>query len=196
MMSPEEIAQVLSIGLSFCAIWFCLFYLYRDFAADLFREKMFDLRAQFFEEAERGLIEFDHLAYGLLRSTMNGFIRYAHKLTLMDCLIIMLITRRKAETVHEYAFTKRWTMSIRDLPQDKKDRLEEFRKRMVSLSVKHVMLSSPCLMLTIAPICASLSIFRASPDSIKKKSLCKIETTVGPSLQSTALAYGKEVFAL
>ena len=198
-MNPKEIAQVVSIGLSFCAIWYCIFYLYRDLAVDSFRDKMFSLRDEFFDEAKAGNIDFKHISYGLLRNTMNGFIRYAHRLTFLDCVISMLCLKHKINTEHEFSFTKRWEHSINDLPVETKNKLEEYRSRMLRLAVKHVIISSPCLFFTCLPFWMLKSIFckrknRCSTAS-KIEPITKIQKTFSCSMQSTALAYGKEALA-
>lgn len=57
-------------------------FLYRDYRIDLFRERMFALRDELFRMAANGDLSFDHPAYGLMRSTLNGLIRYADAVTL------------------------------------------------------------------------------------------------------------------
>ncbi len=57
------------------------FWLYRDYRIDLFRQRLFALRDELFDLARSGAISFDDRAYGLLRSTLNGFIRFGHRLT-------------------------------------------------------------------------------------------------------------------
>lgn len=194
-MSPNEIAKVLSIGLSFCAAWYFIACIYRNFAVDDFRDKMFALRDEFFDAANDGLIDFDHLAYGLLRSTMNGFIRHANKLTFFDCVVTMLVLRKQQKTLHEFSFTGRWEDAITALPEEAKTDLEKYRTKMLSLAIKHVIFSSPFLMFIVIPPTFLFVLQKNLCTSIRCRIMTLFQNTFGCSMQSTALAYGKEALA-
>src|SRR5688572_24898474 len=74
-------------------IWILLFWLYRDYRIDSFRQSMFRLRDRLFDEAALGRIDFAHPAYGSLRITMNGFIRSGHRSSLLHCLAFVIAVR-------------------------------------------------------------------------------------------------------
>src|SRR5437667_11487736 len=76
----------LSTTLSLLALWALFHWLYRDYRVDLFRQRMFTLRDQLFDIAASGRIAFDDPAYGKLRSMINGYIRFAHRINLPLCL--------------------------------------------------------------------------------------------------------------
>jgi hypothetical protein len=71
----------LSTTLSLMALWALFHWLYRDYRVDLFRQRMFALRDELFELAASGRIAFDDPAYGKLRSMLNGYIRFAHRIS-------------------------------------------------------------------------------------------------------------------
>src|SRR5438105_11888454 len=111
----HEAMTVIASLVSLLGLWTLLFWFYHDYAIDKVRQEMFALRDQFFDEAAAGLIPFDHPAYGLLRSTMNGFIRFAHKLTLPDLLVLGVIDRFSSDRVSaEQAFSSRFGKAVVD----------------------------------------------------------------------------------
>jgi hypothetical protein len=147
-MKYEAMTAMVSL-VSLLGLWI-LFWLYRDYSIDKVRQEMFTLRDQFFDEAAAGLIPFDHAAYGLLRSTMNGFIRFAHKLTLPDLLVLRVIDRFSGDDVSaEQPFSIRFQNAVADLPDDVKTRIITFQWRMNVILVKHLARSSPIIMLTV-----------------------------------------------
>jgi hypothetical protein len=52
---------------------------------------MFALRDELFDDASEGQIAFDSAAYGILRKTMNGGIRFAHRMNLPFALSLVMI---------------------------------------------------------------------------------------------------------
>ena len=76
--------------ISITILWVGLFWLYRDYCIDLFRQRMFALRDELFDQAAKGAIPFNHKSYGMLRVSMNGFIRFAHDFSLAHFLFVVL----------------------------------------------------------------------------------------------------------
>jgi hypothetical protein len=148
-MNHEAMTAIASL-VSLLGLWILLFWFYRDYSIDKVRQEMFALRDQLFDEAEAGLIPFDHAAYGLLRSTMNGFIRFAHKLTLPDLLVLGVVDRFSGDEMSaEQSFSIRFEAAIADLPSEVTTRLNTFQWRMNTILVKHLARSSPIIMLTV-----------------------------------------------
>src|ERR1035438_863123 len=65
---------------------------------DSFRQNMFALRDELFDYASSGKISFSDPAYRLLRQSMNGFIRHAHRLTFFQIVTNMLAWKVVGET--------------------------------------------------------------------------------------------------
>ena len=79
---------VLSSLISLTGIWCLLFILYRDYRADSLRQDLFEIRDELFDQAASGLVDFDEPAYDMLRETLNGNIRFAHRLSLLRVVFI------------------------------------------------------------------------------------------------------------
>ena len=83
-MTEIQLATALTSCLSLAGLWVLLFKLYPDYCVDRFRQDMFDLRADLFDD---GQIARGHPAYRLLRQTMNGFIRFGHRVNLLHAML-------------------------------------------------------------------------------------------------------------
>lgn len=152
-----------------------VFWVLPAFFVDGFRQKMFALRDSLFSEAAEGLIDFDHPAYGMLRSTMNGYIRFAHRLTLTHALFLMW--RLRGLLPEEPSFETKWEGHVAQLDSRAQERLRSYKERMDRALVRHVLYSSPLLLILIVPwiivwvlvhYCVSglTSFFRGTVDSL------------------------------
>lgn len=115
-----------------------LLELFRRQEVDRFRQKMFELRDKLFLEAANGLVGFDHPAYGYLRTTMNGFIRFAHRVSIWHAVIgFVLAPDRGGEAVAA------WKKKQRNLSPHQRERLDYYRFRMNVLILEHFLLALP-----------------------------------------------------
>lgn len=183
-MTSGDVTIALSSLLSITGIWLLLFWLYRDYCVDKFRQEMFALRDELFDLGRAGTVSYSHPAYGLLRSTMNGFIRFGHRFTLLHALAITLIARERVDEKAEDSFPARWEKSTRDLSPEALEVLRRYRMRMHVLVLKHVLRSSPILVASIvAPLAGwvalrlclgeLLRIFRSPLDGIDSAALAE-----------------------
>lgn len=118
------------VGLAF------LLELFRQQEIDRFRQRMFELRDALFLDAANGLIDFDHPAYGELRTTMNGFIRFAHRLSIWHALIGTALSPGWGQEEGRQA-VEEWKRRTRDLDENQRKRLDGYRLRMLLLIFQH-----------------------------------------------------------
>ncbi len=165
MSEANLVVSILSLaGLCWLALW-----LYPRYRVDLFRHEMFVLRDGFFSEAARGVISFEHPAYGMLRTTMNGFIRFGHQLPLLQFMAWREIFRAKHPT--RTSFQAEWNKNTADLNEEAQNVLRSYRMRMNILIVKHVILGPIPFDLTILAVrrvIAFRSGFKATAAYFKK----------------------------
>src|SRR2546425_10001640 len=83
LIFQSAIALILFLIVLFCAL--------SRLRLDTFREQLFTIRAELFDYAASGKIDFSHPAYRLLRQSMNGFIRYGHQLSFFRLCMALLI---------------------------------------------------------------------------------------------------------
>jgi len=89
---------------------------------EAFRLSLFEIRDSLFDCAANGHIDFDHPAYGMLRSTINGFIRYAHRISCTQMLIFLLFYRFRSSSL-DNSFAERWETEISNLDPETQNHL-------------------------------------------------------------------------
>jgi len=152
-MSNQVVLTVLSSLVSAAGIVYLLFWRVRLLSMDSFRQRLFGLRDELFDYAAVGNIEFAHPAYAMLRSTMNGYIRFAHKTTVWHGLIFALtLSRQDREFVKARSFEKVWAKATAGLRPEVKHQLECFRKRLDKTAFFYFFASSPELLLLFLPL--------------------------------------------
>jgi hypothetical protein len=171
------------LGLAVIWLW-----LYRDYRVDFFRQRMFSLRDELFDEGCRGTISFDHPAYGMLRSTMNGFIRFGHKMGILNFIFfVVYLNKEDQKALREVSFDAHWQNATMDLPMGVKDKLFNYKLRMNMLLVEHLLLVSPFVILTvITPVWLVMFV-----REVVRKLLNKISDRI-EYIDSAALALGSK----
>jgi hypothetical protein len=149
MQDTQTLTIVLSSLFSIAGLWWLLFWLYRDQRIDRFRQEVFDLRDNLFDLAVAGAVRFDDPAYGMLRSTMNGFIRFGHRISLLQFLLFAFL-RESGDLMRSGRwFEEHWKTHVAGLVPEVRDTLERLRLRLDLAVLKHVVLSSPLLVVSL-----------------------------------------------
>jgi hypothetical protein len=170
---------------SLAILWAFLFWLYKDFCVDSFRQKVFALRDELFDAACHKQIPFDHKAYGRLRVTMNGAIRFAHELSLAHFLFVVL--RHHSSMNNTYGYNAKLSEEMKDLSDEKKEIFYSFQKKFSVLLLKHIFVSSPLFLLTLILPFISYVCFRDLAAWLLKKFSVPLE-----EMQSVAYAAGDD----
>lgn len=89
-----NIHTILILFAELAVLWWLFAWLYYDYRLDLLRFRLFSARDKLFCSAAEGKISFDEPAYLMTRTTINGSLRFAHRLTLSKLLITALWLRR------------------------------------------------------------------------------------------------------
>jgi len=187
-MTSAQIVTALSTTISLFGIVVLVFWLYREFRIDKFRQQMFALRDEFFDFARDGGIAFDDPAYGVLRSTMNGYIRFGHRLSLLHALVFWVLSEPTSMRRPAESFESQWSVATENMKADTLQTLKKFRTRMEALVLTHVILNAPILVLLIIP--GFIAVIFA------ERCLAWLGSVFAPELDdfdSAALAYGVQV---
>lgn len=130
--------------------WIVLFWFYRDYSVDKFRQEMFALRDEMFDAANAGEIPFDHPSYRLLRSAMNGYIRFGHRLNLLSILFfIASLDEDSKEWIEENGLQARLDKAAASLPENARKQVKNYRLQMELLVAKQLIYGSPVLAASI-----------------------------------------------
>lgn len=140
-----DLMLIILLTTLFSIAWYLYAYLYIDYRVDQFRQDLFSIRDKFFDEAVRGNIDFENNAYGMTRSTLNGMIRYAHRLSLFRFIISKVthgkLAKRAGDSYHE-----KMEKFISELsPQQKKIVINTIFRMHVAL-VRHLVYTSLLLL--------------------------------------------------
>ncbi len=176
------IINTLALG----CLWYLYFFLYKQCVVDYFRQNMFERRDSLFDEVADGLTSFDHPAYGTLRRTMNGYIRFAHQLDLGKILVTRLMASYNPalkEDIKE--FQAQIDGATAGLPPDVRIKIEEYRKKMHLQMAKHIFFASPIMCIMILSFALPVSFVFCLTGSLKRN----IHNNIN-RLESTALASG------
>lgn len=162
-----------------------IFWLYRDYRVDTYRQKMFKLRDCLFDEARKGNVPFESDAYRMLRSTMNGSIRFAHKLSLIQFLVFLVLMKSDSKHIGK-SFSKRLESKIELLDNEQAKLIRYYHANMNFLLVEHILFSSPLILTTVLIPVASL--FKAK--KVISKTLNTFQSPID-KLDSAAFAIGR-----
>jgi hypothetical protein len=159
-MAAAQLSTIVQSILSLIVLILIIFAWWPEQRMDLFREQMFALRAELFDFAMEGHVAFDDPAYRLLRTLMNGLIRYAHNLT--PYRTTMLVLRFKyTSNLPANLWSASWEQALKNV-EDKETRskLEAFHSRATMLVVSQLVLS-PGLLLATVPFLVLAAVFYA-----------------------------------
>lgn len=147
-----ELMTIFASLASIVLIMWVLFWLYPDYQVDVFRQKMFQLRDELFDEAAQGKISFNDPAYGMLRSAMNGHIRFAHQSNIWQALLFSWLTRNDEKFDHP--FDKEFNKNTEKCSAAQKEIYLKYYIRMIIYFCEHLIKSSAVLVGMIIPLLA------------------------------------------
>jgi len=145
MITAAQAAEVLQTGTVAIIGATLIFKILPLLRLDCYRQKMFAVRDELFDYAADGNISFDDPAYVLLRSQMNGMIRYGHQLTLFRIsatwLMRTLLGDKPKNEWHES-----WERALENVSNDEARRqLGIFHERSSAVAAKHLLFGSVVL---------------------------------------------------
>lgn len=89
----EYLVTSVVTALGLCLLAVLILFLWREHRVDVFRQRIFLIRDELFDLAADGSMSFDDPAYGSLRTLLNGYIRFAHKVSMTRTLGMFLLRR-------------------------------------------------------------------------------------------------------
>jgi hypothetical protein len=161
----------LSVVLQSCAgllvLGLVCFWMYPAVRLDEFRQDLFSIRDELFDYAASGRISFSDPAYRLLRQSMNGFIRYAHQVTVFRIVMAFLVWKVTG-TAQANDWTRQWDCAVSAIPDSEiRSKLIEFHQRLNNHIADRVVSGSPIL-IALALICATALLFSRGWHSVRE----------------------------
>jgi len=187
-MKTEMAAQIIVTTISAVGIWYGFFFLYKEHTVNEFRHRMFALRDQLFDEAADGIIAFDHPAYGIMRTTMNGFIRFGHRISLFELGVSYLMLRKHTPTNSSYL--TRLNDSMKSLDKTAADKLRWYQSRMIELVIIQSLAASPIFVFFLVAYAAPFKLVSIARDKLLNF-LSKLLEKPIDSMESAAFVIGE-----
>lgn len=135
-----NIINMLIFLATLCVGWWLYTELYQQYCVDLTRKKLFKLRDDLFDLGVDGKISFDSKAYGMCRKTINGMIRYCHRVSIYKVFVDLFIYARDLNTlkamVKVYSETK--DNAHKSLSEEQKVKIEQIYNNMHSIILVHL----------------------------------------------------------
>jgi len=136
-------------------------WLYRSVAILYFRQALCALRDDLFDLAADGIVRFDDPAYVMLRTALNGLIRYADTLNWLTFLGLSVTWRYAGrDIIMEKSFWTRWTNATDQLPDPSRHHLCRHAREMQRYALIFIFFGTPsCAALTLPVLTLPLGIF-------------------------------------
>lgn len=161
-MTASQLATVLEAFAVAACLVLVVFHVIRTVRLDSLRQKLFTVRDEMFDYAADGNISFTDPAYQLLRDEMNGFIRYAHQLTLFRVLMSVLM-RYTHGGISNLPRIVAWDKSVSAIKDERvRSQMGIFHDRAMHNVLKHFIVGSPCLLLIVIAAMCCISIRQAA----------------------------------
>lgn len=191
-MTNESAYIAISSLISLSGVCYLLFWRYRKYSVDKFRQEVFALRDELFDYAAEGHVPFDHPAYTMLRTTMNGFIRFGHRLSLWQFLFLA-IASNKEERKRATEFESKFLEVTETLDEPTRMRMYEFRNRMDMRALSHIFTSAPELILLLLPLLIVLVALAALTVGMKRihRTATLVLKKTFRGMDDTALIWGE-----
>lgn len=126
-------------------LWWFFFDVYYKYRLDVFRQELFEIRDNLFDEAAR-LGIFNEKAYTMTRITINGMIRFAHEVSLLRFAVAYFsqkwFVKRDIATLYLTTFAK----ALNKLPEDQQKVILRARVHAHMVLASHIVHSSVVLL--------------------------------------------------
>lgn len=143
----EHVIGIL-IGLTVWVLLPVLYYTaYHNYRVSLLRYRIFLIRDRLFLAWADSGIGYDHRSYVLTRTLCNGILRFGHKVSLIECLIWLLMTKREDRQAIGEEYGEAWGLAKSRLPVDLCNAVKQARLEVHLALLSHfVHTSLPCFL--------------------------------------------------
>lgn len=142
MNSDTSAISVLISGVSLLGLIYLYFWRFTSLWIDEFRQSIFSVRDELFDYAAQGNIAFDHPAYTTLRSMLNGYIRFSHRISALYFVLILLSTIFRNRAFMPMLMSDKWIEVAADLDAQTRRDLNALREKTGSHVFHFLFLSS------------------------------------------------------
>ena len=139
------------------AIWHVAFNVYPHSAIALARFNLFELRDELFQMAVEGKLDFKSPGYKACRQMINGFIRYAHDMSLLQMITTQLVAKLRKQKIS----TREWDAAIERLDPESRALVEQVMRQATVHMVRLLITKSVILSALLAVVLCVETSYRA-----------------------------------
>lgn len=176
-MTEGSVGAVIIVSASLIGIGYIAFWLYRQYRVARFRQDVFALRDALFDDVRpkvhgvreveaayqitvdekywerEGTLTLAHPAYRFLRSLMNGYIRFGHRLSLTTSLLFnWMLDDDERKWLKEEGAAGRWKDLMNNLDTEEREKLKTYRRKLDKLVIYQLVVGSPMAVVTVIPL--------------------------------------------
>ena len=149
MTDADLIAATLKGAMALTALWVVVFWCWRPYRVDSFRQKLFMLRHELFAFAADGGVGFDEPAYQELRMRINGMIRFADRISFSRFFFTIMLNRISHNPLL-VELNQGWSKKIASVKTDRaKKQLMHYHANMDMLMLQHIITGSVTLLVAM-----------------------------------------------
>lgn len=125
-----------------------VFWLYPNYRADVFSHRINSLKDKLDRLVDEGVITKNTPVYITLENTMCGFIEQSRRINLLQVGFLYLMRKKNIDT-KSVSFSKRLTDELDQLDESQKNAILPIFMKMHYQLARHLLLSSPLLVITL-----------------------------------------------
>jgi len=145
------------IGLAMFWLW----AEYRSYRLDLLRQNLFKIRDDLFAKAASGAFPIDSMAHRMMRSVINGSIRYAHELSFANMLAVYIVAKSSGR-VASAEFRSDLASALSELPNHQSQKIVMTALDACHLELaKHLLMTSPAVWI-LTPVMLAWSMLKST----------------------------------
>lgn len=133
-------------------LWYLIFIAWRNYRLELTRQEIFKLRDNLFLYARDGGLPFDAEAYVIMRTILNGTIRFGHKISFIRLVAPIVVERCYTEGEVSKNFDAVFNHALEQVSPEARRKILSTRDRLHRIILEHMVFSS--IMLTLLYVIA------------------------------------------
>ena len=150
MIVGSEVVPSIQFLLSVCFVFVLLYYCWHSYHLDKLRQDLFELRDELFDYARSGAIGFDAPAYRMLRTTMNGIIRFGHRITFLRLILAVVTDETIDKGLDKPSSLTEWMDEVNRIPSaEVREKLLSFHSQMGVQVVRYMFARSQFLKILV-----------------------------------------------
>ena len=158
MLDYQLALNVLVSIMGLAGLWIIFHWPFAQYRRDLLQNRLFAARQELFDIGRRGDLPFDHPAYGLIRTTINGFIRVGPQASLIGVIVLLCLPGRENRHRDE-TYSARLRRLSQELHPGVRKQVDCVMASVHIALIRHLVFTSLPLAVTLGPL-ALMGLFK------------------------------------